>query len=438
LRLALDGRLAAMMWVVLFCICMVYVYFRFLYPSYWYLGFPLSPGEHPVLWLSVPLVLISGLMLPAKLLRLADFAVWMLFFFVYVPSMLFVPLQGLLPDDGLVFVCSLTASFSILRLGAMCSIRVPVPRVTRSQMSTLVLGLFVVLNAYVFSVYGNNLKLAGIADVYLQRAEASDLAEGTLVGYASGILSGAINPFLIAVGLTERRRAWLWLGIFGQIFVYATAAMKSVVLSVLLMPIFYYFLIRRPSISPARLGVLILGSCMLPLAAAAMAGESDNPIAVQLIALIFMRTYGMAGALSGVYADFFASHPYTYFSHINLVSMFVSYPYAQSIGEEVGLYMVGSKLDANANFWVSDGLAALSYPGVVLMGAVFGAFLALTNGMLPPGGRRLAMVAWIPFIVSVSNASFFTALLTGGGGLLVALIYLWQARSQPVAAGRVG
>jgi len=139
-----------------------------------------------------------------------------------------------------------------------------------------------------------------------------------------------------------------------------------------------------------------------------------------------MRSYGMGGALTGVYGEYFSTHPYTYYSHVNVVGLFIPYPYKLSVGEEVGFDLMGRWLNANANFWATDGIAAAGYAGVVLIGVIVGAFLVFCNGTMKSEIRRLAFISFIPFIMSVSNSSFFTSLFTGGGGVLLVLLYFWQ------------
>lgn len=131
--------------------------------------------------------------------------------------------------------------------------------------------------------------------------------------------------------------------------------------------------------------------------------------------------------MTGVYADFFATNPITYYSHINFISLFVAYPYTMSIGELIGSDALGfAGLNANANFWATDGIAALGIPGIIIIGAIIGFCLLVANSIIAPSERRLSFLAVVPFIMSVTNASFFTGVLTGGGGLLLLLIYLWQ------------
>lgn len=422
------ARAGSLLLVALFCAGLVYVYISWLAPNYYYMGFPLYEGSRSVLWLAVLLLIFSASLLPLQLKRFSDYFLWMVFYFIYAPSLLFIPLQGLLPDDGLLLVCALGISFNVMRLLARYRVRLKAIKASRSTLTVVFFGTYVTLNAYVLSVYGGSLHLADFANVYDQRSLAGDLSVGSLVGYATGMLSGAFNPLLMAVGLVERRWRWFLLGAAGQIFMYSTFALKSILLTTLLTPLFYYFLVRRRCITSMRLGLLVAGSCIVPLALIPLLSTTAGGIPELVVSLIFMRTYGLAGALTGVYADFFSSHPLTYFSHINIVSSFIKYPYDQSVGEEVGLALVGSPLDANANFWATDGIAALGDVGVVLVGVVVGTFLMLANSMLIPRQRRVAFLGFIPFIMTISNTSIFTSLLSDGGGLLLVMVYLWQTQ----------
>jgi hypothetical protein len=143
-----------------------------------------------------------------------------------------------------------------------------------------------------------------------------------------------------------------------------------------------------------------------------------------------MRTYGLAVALTVVYAEFFLTRPYTAFSHISIVSSFVPYPFEQSLGQEVGYSLVGNTLDANANFFATDGVASAGNLGVVLVGLIIGSILILANGIIDERNRRLAFTAVIPFIMMACNTSIFTALLTGGGGLVLLMLHLYRS-SEP-------
>jgi hypothetical protein len=403
---------------------MSYVYVSWLVPVYYVYGFAISPGDHPALWFSMPIVLLTAILLPMRLDKFSDYFLWMVFYFVFVPAMIFVPLQGTLPNDGLALVFALGISFNSMRFLSRYEVKLPSVRVSRSALIVAFACSYVALAGYTASVYGGSLRLADLASVYEQRAISGELATGSLVGYATGFLSGAFNPFLMAYGLVRRRRVWFAIGAVGQLFVYSTSALKSVVLTPVLLLVFYWFLIRREEVTASRFGLLILASCLVPLMLLLLLDLADEGLVTQLVALVFMRTYGITGALTGAYAGFFETHPHTIFSHISIVSLFVRYPFEQSLGQEVGYSLVGRPLDANANFFATDGIASAGNLGVVLVGVIVGLFLTIANGTIDPRNRRLAFTALIPFIVMACNTSIFTALLSGGGGLVLLMIYV--------------
>jgi hypothetical protein len=425
---AIPSAISVLALVAVFAGCLVYVYISWLSPIYYYLGFPLAPGDHPVLGLSVAIVLLTAALMRREITRFSDFLLWMVFFFVYTPALLFIPLQGLLDDDGLVTVCCLGLSFNLMMLAGTFSVRLPVLRISELHLAVAFFVTYAALNAWVLATYGGSLSLADFNNVYDQRFRASDITSGTLVGYGVALLSGAYNPFLIAIGLAERRLVCFIVGALGQVFMYSAFAMKSVVLSIVLMPFFFFLLLRQRRIKATRLALLIAGSCLVPLCLIPILAPGGEGLLWIVTSLIFMRTYGLAGALTGVYADFFSNHPLTYFSHVNLIAMFVPYPYEQSVGEVVGFSMVGDKLDANANFWASDGITSLGSPGIIVMGLLVGGFLLALNSMVRARDLRLTCTAFIPFIIGLCNTSLFTTLFSGGGGLLTVMIYLWQFR----------
>lgn len=420
------GTLLSAALVVVVSLFLIYVYVTWLSPNYDYMGFPLHEGGRQVLWCSFILVALSAVVLPVNMHRFSDYFLWMVFYFLYLPSMLYVPLQGLAEDGGRWLVASLALSFAAMTSLARYRVKVPSIRCSTRLFFYGFFAGYVLLNLYVLYVYGGTISFVQFSDVYDQRQLSEEVTGGSLAGYAAGFLSGAFNPFLMAVGLTERRKGLFVIGFLGQMLMYSTAALKFVLLSAVLIPIFYFFHVKRHVITSARLGLLVFCSCLIPLAFIPLLGDvQEGGIGWQLASIVFMRTYGMAGALPGVYSQFFANHPHTYYSHINLIGLLVPYPYAQSVGQEVGFDMSGVAVNANASFWATDGIAAAGNVGVVLIGVFVGLFLAVCNGLVKPAVTRLAYLASIPFVMMIANSSLFTALLTGGGGLLFMMIYLW-------------
>jgi hypothetical protein len=133
----------------------------------------------------------------------------------------------------------------------------------------------------------------------------------------------------------------------------------------------------------------------------------------------------------GQYADFFATHPHTYFTHVALLSKIIpyQYPYNERLGYVVADYVfkhqTGGIIEYNANIFATDGIASLGNVGVVLMGFVLGFVLRVIDVCIRPGTAPLFCAAAITSILVLANGSLFGTLLSGGLGALVAICAFW-------------
>jgi hypothetical protein len=195
----------------------------------------------------------------------------------------------------------------------------------------------------------------------------------------------------------------------------------------------YYFVIGKGAVKLHRIAMLCAASVVLPLLVTDLGSGADinGDLAKQAISLLYMRTYGMTGVLTGAYADFFSSHPYTLMSHAGPFAMFHTYPFAGSLGEVIGFDLTGADANANANFYATDGIAAFGYPGLILIGCIVGFGLRCIDAVAGLRSSELKCCAVIPVIMSLANTSFFTTVLTGGLGVMILIFYLWDAANRP-------
>ncbi len=410
--------------ILVFALLLDWIYVNFL-TRYDYLGFTYDAGNDWYMAVAPLLVMVSSLWLPVEVTRLSQWVLWLLFWLLFSPVVILVPLQNIPAEAKWTFLACLLVSFGLTSLCSRLKWRLPGLSGVDNQLGKLAFwGLYAGLFAMVLSVFGGHLQLVSFADVYTLRSENSDLAQTGLVGYALANLAWALNPYLIAKGLLERQKIPLWVGIAGQVVLYSTLGHKGVLLSTIVVVGAYYVLLRGPVVSAVAISRMMVMACAIPMVPFVLGPAEDRSMLVQqLVALVYMRTLGMGAAAAGMYINFFQSHPFTYYSHISVVAPFVHYPYQMSLGEVIGYDLVGSDLNANASFYATDGYAALGAVGVVLIGPVVGLFLSLANAMTA-GSLRLACAAIVPFVMIVSNSSLFTSLLTGGGFLLLLLVYL--------------
>ena len=425
------GRLSIIVWTLLFSGSCIDVYINYLSATFSRFGFAYRPPSPAILAYAFVAVLVPAFILPRTIERVTDFVHWMLYFGLYISVIIFPVLQGDLGrTDQFRLVTSLFASFLII----LAPVRFWNPSLATLSKSVsidarsfwqLFFFAYALLNIFVIAVFGSHLKLVGLEQIYEQRAEASDVQATSLVGYATGILAGAFNPFLIALGLCRpKKKLLLAIGVVGQLLIFATAAAKIVLISSAITPVLYYLVVRKGALENVG---LIFGGGACGLWVALNVIGTDNFILQTIVSLTFMRAFCITGVAMAFYTTFFLEHPLTHFSHIQVMRNFIHYPYPDSVGEVIGRYMApGTTLDANASFWATDGMAALGFTGIVLAGVLFRLAFRLFDGLAQKSDIRIACVAIVPLLMSVTNSSLFTSMFSGGGGALLVLLYAWS------------
>jgi hypothetical protein len=239
-------------------------------------------------------------------------------------------------------------------------------------------------------------------------------------------LSGVIGPFLLAWGAVRRRAFIFVAGMLVQILVYSAIGAKSVIVSIIVIPLFYLILRDKGSGFGLKLSwgtsVLLFGLYFFSLV--------PNSSLFIVLSLVFVRIFGNSGLMTGQYYYFFQQSPLTYYSHIKGVNWFVHYPYQDVIGLEIGNFYTGAvNYSANSHFWAMDGLAALGLPGVLLISV----FCAFVFWVLDSAAHRHDLRFTAPLVtfaaLNVTNVSIFTSLLSGGLGLLMLILYVFPAES---------
>lgn len=405
--------------------------------SQWdYLGFWYQPQPTWVTATSVSMVGLLGLCLPTQNWTVVGFAKWVLYFLLFVPSLMIPPQQGVLPFNELIplelLIWGSAAAFTLLlRDGRPFA---PL-RLTRAVFWTGVLGAWGIGNVAIYMVFGESLNFVGIDQVYEQRASVATLA-GALIVYVMGMLGGAINPFLLVVGITRRQPVLVGLAVVGQLLIYATLAGK-VVLGSTLLTIGTLFAFRHGRVVFARIHTAVVFFAVLgPIVAIPRA---TTGILSTISDLVYMRILLLPGVLVGVYSDFFLRYPVTYFSHSLIGRPFSEYPYGvESVGQVIGRYVTPSANievnNYNANFIAADGIAGFSSWGVPLIFLLTGLWLWFVSRLVGRIDRPIACAVLMPFVVSLADASLFTAILTGGGGAAALLLYFYRSIEESGAA----
>jgi hypothetical protein len=404
-----------------------WLYVHWLYPVFGYYGFDFNSSSMGYLLLAWILSVIPSFWMPLKISRPSQLAYWVLYLVVFIPSMfvpIFVAISG--PTEITQLMLVFFAGFCIVGMSYRFRLSEWKPRqITRPQFWNGFTALGVLLAAWVLLIFRHQLSVVSFVEIYDLRSAADELITGTGLNYALMWLSGAINPFLMAWGLYQKRKLVFLAGALGQLLVYASLGTKGSIVSVLFIPALYLVLRgdrRRFGVKLAWVVVAIL----LSLAVwTRLTGSQPGPVLSILLFVLFMRTFSMNGLLTAQYYDFFGRFPQTHYSHVTGVNWFLRYPYSNPLGIEVGSFYSGDpRLDASAHFWATDGLAAYGLIGLILI-SIFCAFVFwVLDSVAKRHDPRFAALVISYGAFNLANISIFTSLLSGGLGLLILFLYL--------------
>jgi len=402
------------------------MYTNYLNPTFDYFGF--TYDAPPTIYLAIAwiLSLLPGLWMPLNIARPSQVAYWILYVTVIIPSM-FVPLYVRLetPAELCELMIIIFCGFTITGLSYVFPLfGFRAPRISHHTFWWCFALISLGSIAWILAVFRNNLSVVSFLDIYDLRSGADDLMQSSLVGYAVMWLSSAIAPFLMGWGLYHKRLTLFLTGALGQVLVYSCVGTKASITSIVFMAAI--FVLLRVGRSPFGLK-LIWGLLGLGITLSIFGGvNSVNPGLLKslLLFLVFMRTLSINGLATAQYYDFFLRNPVTYFSHVKVINAFVSYPYSQPIGVEVGAFYSGDpSLDATAHFWASDGIAGMGLLGILLVSVlccfVFWGLDSLAQHHPP----HLAALVLSFEAFNLANINLFTTLLSGGLGLLALCLY---------------
>lgn len=441
-----------------FIATVILYYINYLVPTWGYQGFnEFDIGKSLVsLTMSIVYTLLFPLVYPSEIKYYSRFVVWILFYFLYLPSLIIVSMSAIPADGGFALVSCLTISFWLIAvIPELTKFRLPnAYRFPAHQKSLLHSDLnnnvrykspydthvVVVSSAFIFSVFIYNYEILGffnISDIYLQREIASDFtANRTIFAYAEQWTNRLISPFLLAIGLIYRNRAATIVALLGFFLTFLISGSKYSLFSPLLMVFIYRYVVARGEFSGLQIGVFFGAALAIPFFVVQYYGQDVTSFSGLVLSQILKRAFASGGMTLGNYYDFFATSPYTYYSHIGPVRWIAEYPYGNySIGQVVGHFQAGTySYNMSANFWATDGIAAAGYIGILIIGGVLGSILAVFNQFVKPKHLVLVCLSSVGCIQMLADTSVFRVLLSGGWPLHFLLVYLYSRRLYPVGS----
>ncbi|BBB99918.1 hypothetical protein ABIF38_006231 [Bradyrhizobium japonicum] len=277
---------------------------------------------------------------------------------------------------------------------------------------------------------------ANLGDPY--GAARTAVVRPALLNYLTGIMIGAVLPYLFAHFASRRR----WMPAAGVLLLalcfYPVVNNKTV----LLLPIWLPFLFWLYGRFDPRLATVVafLIPMIIGLSAFAILGVDKNYIVFSTINLRFVAIPSLA---LDQYADFFAHHELTRFCQISILRYMAACPYGE-LGPTLGaIYQDGN---FNASFLATEGIASVGLALAPVSAFVCGLTLSVGSMVSKHLSPRFIAVSSGIAVQAIMNVPLTTGLLSNGIALLFLLWWLTpeqrvassvsreQAAAQPVGA----
>ena len=240
----------------------------------------------------------------------------------------------------------------------------------------------------------------------------------------------SFGGLFVALSLLSKRYFLAFAATLTYVICYGIAQVKTAALGPFW--IFYAYFCLKYFVKTSMLryyvclsGPFFFGFALILLFPDSVSIGGNNIVVYFFTNIINYRMYAIPGEAFTIYSEYFATHPATYWSHINGVNVFLHYPYATSVAVVLdNTYGLGNY---NASYLSTDAVAAVGYGGIPLASAALGLVLAAANAAGRGLGRIFLGISMIMPAVMLLERPLTTSLLTGGIGFLI-LYLAWTPR----------
>jgi hypothetical protein len=411
---------------LLYALVYVQCYVSFLWYQFESVGYDLFHREAPFLTASVVIALLPVVCYRGFRALSSGISV-LVYLGLYVPIILTFALGSSKPVAEirliqLVFMAGMVTLF----LADAVLIRNPLKLDLGIDLMPPVLAVTALSTVYVAYVYRGSLAFPSFGpDLYLQRAANENLGEGLLMRYLSSWLSAVLVPLCLAFGLSARRHRYTIIGSLACLLLYMASANKLSILVPLIYVSLYLLLSkRRSSLFP------LLTAALAMLIGGLLAIANLGTAAFLAAAIVINRAIGNGGQVTMAYYDFFSFYAQTGYSHVHGLNLFTRpYPYGNVVlGQVIGQFYWSPFMNANANFWATDGIAAMGLPGVAIISVLAALLFVVMNTVTEGYDQLFAFLCFVPFVMTMLNQSLFSSFWSGGALFLI-LFFVFDRRS---------
>jgi len=395
-------------------------YVQYLYPVWGYMGYKYFVHSRWVSLLTIILAVFPILFYKARKIP-SDFISIFVYIFIVAPSIISME-YGFANYNSVVLI----QIFYSLSMIAFFSIKYHDKVIHRTKENAIPVNVYyvavIIVLLTVIATYHSNMRFASVEEVYDLREETAEINTNPIVGYFMLWLANFFSPLFVATGLVKKNIKIVLLGFFCAIVVYMSTALKSAFFTPLFCLLVFSVVKKRNHEIISLFPSIVLFFSLLYFIGAAV----DNNLAFVALSLFIMRTFGISALLTPGYITVFNSMPHTYYSHVRIINSITGmYPFSEPVlGKAVWSAYTGEAdaMNANANMLLTDGIAACGLPGVVLVSLLFIIILKYLNSISVRHDMNFVLTLLIGVILSLSNASLFTVLLSSGLLLIMFLL----------------
>lgn len=438
------ARLSILASVFLYAGSIYYAHTLYLSAEQWVWGFnEASMSGIKLLFIAV-VIALPAYLLPLKIDRPSSLIIYFLFIFVYVPALVIgvgnrsdsLEIYGnifIAFCAGFLFICisggivNEVSKYLIQRSPSRGEKSIPT---SVSMLLFLVAWMFLCLVLYY--KFHDKMSLVGLGDIYEQRERG--LATSRLIGYAQVYFAYVFTPVVMVIGLHKRNLVLILLAIFGFLTMFLITAERTVFLLPFAI-VGLYVLIKLNLTGPKSITSIFIFSafCIYVIVEFYPVSGLANSLGFYYLT----RLVGYPGLFVTQYYDLFSVDGFTYWSHVSGVGAFIEAPSSYQfddkwpmLGKILAERVLNVESNSNASLFATDGVAALGAPGIFLLSVFLGLWLAILDWVAFRWQPSFALPVLFPLAFALTNASFFTVLLSFGG-VFWTLYFGLAARRQP-------
>jgi hypothetical protein len=374
-------------------------------------------------------VVAIAFFVPAKICKVSDFLMWILYLLAIVPCMVIYGCQ----DRSTTYAIMLAASYVVVDLARRLRFQPPRPPLSLSEGQIVCCCIFAVIITTCLVIASGgltyfNLDFSKVYDVRLDiaanifGAHRGAVYDASFLGYLTALSFDVCNIFLVAYFLLKGEHVAALAFIVIQIAYFGMSSDKVYVYA-LIVPLYFSLLGRAARWLTTFLTCIVLLGVIANL-------EYTRFDSYILAGNIFVRVFYLPATLNFSYHDIFHQLGHMYLSDSRF-NPFAEYKYNLAPAFIVG-WTIWGDLAANANSgFLATSYMHFGYPGMLGYSLLVGLLLSLLDAGAANRRdlyMRISIVA-IPFFKLLTSADLTTSLLSHG--VLASLILSWFYTSRP-------